>query len=450
MTSNESNPLSSKMRPTAPPFWLPLAVCLGILGLVLWQSPNFGQHNNQVGSPIAGDFLQEWIGGYALRTGGPDALFDHHHLKQLQHDESLLGFRWTENEYFAMVYPPFYYMFWVPFSFLPYAIAAWLFIFSMIAFFLGSHFLMLRCLRSIEENGGGRRRSTDLNHYLPWLLVAGAIYVPVIRSITTGQKGTFCLFVLAVAFFLYLNSRRFASGLTFGLMAFKPQLALPIGISMLARRQWGFVIGSLLVVGVFVGMCFSLGGETCVRYTQFCLGAGDYVETSGYDLYKSHCLFGFLSMLGGGESTWHTKISWLISVGLIGVLLVRLNFQIRDLPRSTRRTIEFSCLVLATLLATPHLFSYDLTLLLLPMYLLVGLMGQQVFSRFQTIKIATLLVALFVVSGFSHVVAALYGLQLTTLLMMALLWVLCWEKPGFEKQPVDAPNELNALGKNQA
>ncbi|MGI9516663.1 MAG: glycosyltransferase family 87 protein [Pirellulaceae bacterium] len=424
--TSDPRPSRSTATPARPVYSLPVAISLGILAIVLWQSPNFGHHNNNVGSPIAGDFLQEWIGAYALRTVGPEVLFDHSSLSTLQHDESLLGFRWTESEYFEMVYPPFYYMLWIPASFLPYSLAAWLFVLAMIGCLIAAHMLMVKAIGRCET---GASNDGTLRNILPWLLVLATMYTPLIRSITTGQKGTVCLLILAATFFLYMVSRRFASGLAFGLMAFKPHLALLVGISMFLKRQWAFVIGALLVAGLFGGMCFLAGPQTCWNYAQFCVGAGDYVETSGYDLYKSHCLYGFFALLGGGTSTWLTRASWILAVGLIGILLLRMNSLNKETPDSVRKPIEFSVLVLATLLVTPHLFSYDLCMLLLPMYLLVGLMANGAFSRRQSMRIGFLLGALYLTSGFSHFVAAVYGVQLTTVLMFALLWVLCREKP---------------------
>jgi hypothetical protein len=370
--------------------WIALIASMMIIGCVLYQSPNFGGHNETIESPIAGDFLQEWIGGYSLRTSGPASLFDNAHLKALQHDEALVGFSWNESSYFAMVYPPFYYLLWVPFSLLPYPVAAWVFIAVMIGCFFASHFILSRAviaptveLPRVEAAATDPKIVKKIKPALPWFLVGAAIYVPVVRCVTTGQKGTVCLLILAASYYLYSRNKKFASGLAFGLMAFKPQLAIVIGFTMLLRKQWSFVWGSLAAVAVFVGMCLLMGTDVCWQYTQFCLGAGDYLETSGYDLYKSHCLYGFFTLLSGGETTGVTRVLWMISAAAVVGLLVRMFRIQKDQPREIREPIEFSALVLASLLLTPHLFSYDLAMLLMPMYLLFGVVQRGGFAAQQ-------------------------------------------------------------------
>lgn len=401
-------------------FWSPVLCCF-IFAVILACSPNFGQHNDSVGSPLAGDFLQEWIGGYAVRTAGPTALFDIEHVRAIQHDESLVGFEWSDSEYFAMVYPPFYYLLWVPASCLPYSVAAWLFVLVMIGCLLFAFHLMVRsvdvCFGLLEKSNASNR----LINIFPWMLIAATIYMPLIRCITTGQKGTLCLLIFSATFYLYVRKKNFSSGLVFGLLIFKPQLAVVVGLGMVLQRNWAFLKGCLVTMAIGLVAMSLMGTDVLLNYLQFCMGAGDYVETSGYDLYKSHCLLGFLAMLGGGEATSLTKISWLISSSVIFGLLINMFHHLRQQPFGVRAPLEFSALIIATLLITPHLFTYDLVILLLPMFLLFVLLATGKITGQQKYRIQLLLIGLFVGSGISVYCAYTIGFQLSTIMMLGLL-----------------------------
>ncbi len=391
--------------------YAPYVIALVLLVCVFAFSPNFLAFQSGGKTPFAGDFLQEWIGAYVVWNNGADRLYDEPFVKQIQHDPELLGFEWRESSYFSMVYPPFYYIVLSPLSLLPYHVAAWLFTVLMVVCLFASGTLMLRALPNVNP------------HRFAWLFVATIWFVPLLRSLTTGQKGTACLLILTGTFYLLKQKRPVWAGVVFGLMAFKPQLALVIGLAMLVKGQFRFAASAVATASFFVGICFAAGTDVCVNYYQFCAGVGEYLHTSGYDLYKSHCLYGFLAMLSGGQATMLVKISTFISVILVfGMLLTILRGKLDTTSKCFN--IQFSAMVICTLLLSPHLFTYDLTMLLLPMFLLGHAAQSKVVSRESETALIGLTVAMYFVAGFSHAVAAIGGLQLTTVLMLAMLWIL--------------------------
>ena len=444
-------------KPSASPTrWLALALCGLLLAGVCLTSPNFGRHTNDLGTPIAGDFLQEWIGAYSLRTQGSHSLFELDRLKQLQHDEQLLGFRWDRKKFYAMVYPPFYYALWVPFTWMEYRIAAWIFVVAMVA----AHLLALRLLQSagrpvaatsrqvgdIGVSGATAPDRWSLDRFWPALCVLFTIFSPVIRSISTGQKGTLCLLILVGSFCCLQSGRRLSAGLVFGLIAFKPHLGLVIGGVMLVRKQWQFVCGALLTVSGYVAICLAMGTDVCAEYIRFCLGAGNYVNLLEGQMHKSHCLYGFLVLAFGGTSNW-IKLAWFASAALVGWLLFRLHRQnhcskplLEDGPRLAT---EFAALVLATVLLAPHLFTYDLTMLLLPMALVLRSLEQGYFQHDSRRLVVCLLVGIYVTAGFSLNWALATGLQLSTLLMLGLLALLAFPKLKLESWLVGLGRGMN-------
>jgi hypothetical protein len=252
-------------------------------------------------------------------------------------------------------------------------------------------------------------------------------------SLTSGQKGTLCLLILSATFYLLKQDRPVRAGMVFGLMAFKPQLAIVIGLAMLLKGQYRFAAAAIATALLSAAICLAAGFDVCVHYYEFCTGVGEYVHIGGYELSKSHCLYGFLTLLAGGQATAMVKAATVAAIGLVfAMLLVSLRGKLDTTSR--RFHTQYSVLVIGTLLISPHLFTYDLTMLLLPMFLL----GQaaRAESRAMGSTMTVLLIALFIVAGFSYNLAAFSGLQLTTVIMLAVLWVAvgdAWraaERPG--------------------
>ena len=388
--------------------WLPYAISGLILLCVFAVSPNFLGFDAKRESPFAGDFLQEWIGSHIVWNHGAASLYDVALVKKLQHDSQLVGFVLDKDSYFLMVYPPFYYVLLSPIAMLPYDAAAWIFAAVMVACLYASAKLMRSAVPDFRRDR------------FAWLFVAAIVFVPLLDSLTSGQKGTLCLLILRATFYLLKQDRPALAGLVFGLMAFKPQLAIVIGAAMLLKGQWRFAASAVGAALFLAAICLASGFDVCVQYYEFCTGVGDYVHIGGYELAKSHCLYGFLTLLAGGQATATVKVAALSAIAVVfAILMVSLRGKLDTTSR--RFNVQFSVLVISTLLISPHLFTYDLTMLLLPMFLLGH--AAQTDAAAMGAKMTGLLIAMFVVAGFSYNLAAISGLQMTTVVMLAILWV---------------------------
>ena len=93
-------------------------------------------------------------------------------------------------------------------------------------------------------------------------------------------------------------------------------------------------------------------------------------------------------------------------------------------PQSRRFAGQFAGLVIAALLLSPHLFTYDLTVLLLPASLLAGLTLERRERAAAAPRWTLLLIAaLYVMPAASVGIAAACGFQATVPTMIALLCV---------------------------
>jgi hypothetical protein len=317
------------------PLLLPVLLSVVIIVTVYAMSPNFRFAEVRTAGPFAGDFLQEWLGGYIVRCGDYSRFYDPSYVQSLQHDPQLVGFQFPRRQYLPIVYPPFYYLVLSPLSFLPVWLAAWLWAVLMVACLalamamLGGYATKRLGLTSSDarastaespDNADSRRR--NLMAALPWAIPAALLFQPLLESLTSNQKGTVCLLLLTTTFVLLNRGRPLAAGMVFGLLAFKPQLAVVIAAAMLLKRQWRFVWGGALTGAALAAGSLLLGGDVCRQYVDFATGTADYLGTSGYALHKSHCLYGFFALLAGGPGL-AARIAALLSICLRDCCAVR-------------------------------------------------------------------------------------------------------------------------------
>jgi hypothetical protein len=391
----------SANRPVPARRWL-LAMTVVLLAAIFLASPNFCLERGPDALPFAGDFLQEWIGGYVVRSGDYARFYDVAYVQQLEHDEALVGTAFRRSEYFPLVYPPFYYLLVSPLSWLPFPVAALLWAGLMVLAYVAAWKLF-------EKYAGVH---SDV-FSTAWLLPLSLLFMPLIENFTTCQKGSMLLLILAATYALLVRQKPYWAGLVFGLIAFKPQFALPIAIAMLCKRQWRFVLGGLTSGSVLVTLCLLMGVDVCRQYVEFSAHAGEYLQNSGYDLTKSHTWSGFFALLLGGPSPATTTLTLVASGGTIGLTGLALHGPLD--ARHPRFAWQYSAVILATVLLSPHLYTYDLTVLLLPLAMMATRADASAVQKWLGLSI-------FCLVGLSPQIALLTNIQLSVPLLLAFLW----------------------------
>ena len=379
----------------------PVAIVSLIIFLV---SPNFRWEGDLDRAPYAGDFLQEWVGGYVVRNGEGVRLYEAEYTKRLQHDPEIVGFSWNRGSYLPMVYPPFYYLVVSPFSYLPvrWAALGWGGMMTV---------LLLVSVRLLAGVGGEKLGSR-------WFPLLCAVYYPVIVNLASSQKATVCLLIFTTTYVLLRSERRFLAGLVFGIVAFKPQLAIVVPLFMAIRGEWRFV-GGCVLTGVFLlALSLMVGGESCLDYLKFSRDFAQYISTPGYHLANAHTLYSFFSLLFGGTPGVTVYV-------VTGLSIIALLVWCRPLFFSSGGSISplyYSAMVILTVLLSPHLYTYDLTILLLPLCLITShLLSREDYS-WKRYRLGGWLLLLCYFAPFIAVPFALAtGIQLTVLVLISLL-----------------------------
>ena len=337
--------------------WLILSPIVLVVGLICF-SPNFQSHDESRTVPLGGDFLQEWVAGKILSGYASDQLYNLDHFRELQHDPMLTGFQWDAAGYFPPVYPPLYYFVMSPLSNLEYSLAirVWAVL---------SATLLVVVLERLYILFPFEHRNIALFSIASLVFV----FMPVWLNFVMGQKGTLILVLFFVTFWLLKQQRKFTAGVVFGFLLFKPHLCLVLLGLMIVTRQWRFFLGwsttAIIVTALSIACC---GWELNWAFIDRALASTHYIQTQGYQFEEAHHLWGIMGHFLGPNSKLTSVFTWLAilltSMGLWRIWGGAIQFE------SDSFNEQFSAACLGTVLLSPHFYSYDLVLLVLPLWLL--------------------------------------------------------------------------------
>jgi hypothetical protein len=321
------------------------------------------------------------------------------------------------NPNFAFVVPPFYALPFVPLAGLPYlqGYAVW-FIFNVTLFIA-----TLRLLRPHVALLRGPDR---------WLafLVAGSFF-PVLECLFDGQNAIVTLFLFALAYVELRRQQDAPAGIALGLALYKPQLVLTLALLLAVGRRWR-ALGGLAVAGAAcVAASWAIVGPA---------GFGDYLAVSqtmpgwvylpGWRTWNMHSLNSFFALLVADPPLARA----LTAVGSLAVLGATIVAWQRLVGRpgkdqATRFDLSFSLAILAIVLVSPHVFAYDLALLILPGLLLADAI---VAGLVDSLALPTpWLRALLAIGFFTPLVSRFFALQLhvqVSVVVLAALFVAIW------------------------
>jgi Glycosyltransferase family 87 len=222
------------------------------------------------------------------------------------------------------------------------------------------------------------------------------------------------LLIWSLALVALRRRRDFIAGLVIGCLVFKPQLGIVVGVALLAARQWRVAIGAVVsAVGQLV-IGWLVGGTDAMR-AYFGVLWRLIRNPSLVQLYPSeiHSVRGFFQLLTPGSPV-------VTICSLIG-LVVALVMTVRSWSTSGQLNVRWGLLVLLAVLSSPHLVSYDLVLLTVPLLVFADWAAQHRDHPNQP-GIALLLVLAYL-APFSSNIVRLIRVQLSVVVMAILAWL---------------------------
>lgn len=239
--------------------------------------------------------------------------------------------------------PPFYALLYVPTARLPHlaSYAIWA---------VAGLFVLVAGLRLIHGPGFGRPLAWSLSFF------------PVFAAVSFGQNTLLSFGVFAVVYRLLADGRRFPAGLAAGLLLFKPQLLLGLGIwwALDARRYWPSVAGVALTGLALGGVSWLVAPEETAAWVRHLPEIARYDAFEYYNLQNPR---GFGALLTGEKAVGN----WL---GLIGLVLGVAFFVGVWRPHREDVPVLFAMAVFVTLWASPHTMTYEWALAVIPAVLL--------------------------------------------------------------------------------
>jgi len=311
-------------------------LCLYVVATIVWiaLSPGWIDPN---GKPIGTDFMTVWSAGKLALMGEPAAAYDYARHFEIQR-QALPWPSGQEPPYYGWHYPPFFMLFAVPLALLSYGAALTMWTAMTLPVYLAA-------IRGIVP-------------YRRWLLFALA-FPAVFVNLGHGQSGFLTAGLLGLGLLL-LDKRPLASGVLFGLLAYKPQLGLLLPLVLIADRRWQAFISAALTTAALSLLSYAVfGAEAWDAFVaSVTLTRTVVLEQGAMGWEKMQSAFAAMRMLGAGIETAYAvqaSVSLCVAVAVIWVW-----------RRPVGMPLKGAALVTGTLLATPYVMDYDLTLLALP------------------------------------------------------------------------------------
>ena len=357
-------------------------------GWIVWS----GGLIDRNGKPIGTDFSSFYAAGSLALDGRAADAYDMaaHYAREQQ----IFG---QATPYYGWLYPPIFLLVAAPLALLSYplALAAWLI--STFALYLSVIGVIVRRLR---------RRGIAIGTI--WLPVAAG-FPAVFINLGHGQNGFLSTGLFGAAL-LALPTAPIVSGVLFGLLAYKPQLALVAPFALLAAGQWRTVVAAGITVLMLVGatslvfgadiwLSFAASTETSRKLL---------LEQGDVGLEKLQSVFAAVRMWGGG-----VPIAYVVQGMVSAATVCGTAWAWRS---SCDPDVKSALLAVATLLASPHVLDYDLMILALAIAFTVssGLAG-----GFRDYEIS-LLAAAWIVPLAARSVSGVSGIPLGLLLLLTL------------------------------
>lgn len=298
------------------------------------------------------DFFILYLASYLVHHGQADKLYD---------QEFFIATEGTFVEFTDIVprnpsvYPPHAALLLAPLGALPYdyAVIIW-WCFQLLCFSLAGWLLYRQLLPSPQ-----------------WRLTAClgfAAFYPVLSTFWNGQLAALLLLIFVVGLALRQRGRLILAGLVLSLLGLKPQLAVGLVIWLLLRRDWKVILG--LCLGGLIQLALTaaaLGYEVILAYLHNFQIIGKWFQLFAFSPDHQHAFAGTLShWLPPDYRRWADFIH-------LGLDAIAAGFLFRAVRhRATAPHAELAIGMLFTIFVIPHLLTYDLVYLLIPVTALLS------------------------------------------------------------------------------
>lgn len=358
------------------------------------------------------DFSTFYVTGEIVRDGEGDQLYDQKHFRERQEELASITEKRPPN---ASLYPPLVPLIFSWLARLSYGDALILWWAGLvICFSIGGWWLV----RDIEPDPAWKRT----------VILAIAAFTPIYYTFLNGQLSAVLLLTFLAGLNLHRRGYVFLAGLMLSLLALKPQFAVGPFLWMLLRRDFrtlaGYCLGGLGQAAVSAA---ALGPKILMSYLNNLWTLPDILKFYHPTPDHGHSLGEVLTIVLGNDYVQFCNLVHLGAVAVSAFWFFRTiypkgrtpmdsNIQVQHLKGPIDESIwnwriEYSALVLFSLLLSPHLLTYDVSMLLIPIaFLWSGKMGiglEEERWLGGILYLAAMITFIYYIIGFSLVPAAM-------------------------------------------
>jgi hypothetical protein len=301
------------------------------------------------------DFSVTYIGSRMVYLGVGAKLYD------LSEQQKLKKLLLPDAQPLIFEHPPFEALLLSPLGALPYKTAylIWGLVNTAIWLFLP---YLLRPYASVPRD--------DLGYLLLWLL-----FLPLGAALFEGQSSLLVLLLYSITFIQLRCGRDFRAGVVFGLALFKFQFAVPFALILLLQRKWRFMKG-FVATATALGLLslVAVGWRGVVSYIHLLTGIAGHPENPSYgSAIGMATISGFVNPLLG-KTLGHAAVCLIVAGASIFLLLWTAWRWRKAGFAADQRTFDlmFAAAVVVSLATSLHMFTYDLSPLMLAMLLVTG------------------------------------------------------------------------------
>lgn len=336
--------------------------------------------------PYGTDFSSFWSSSALALAGTPAAAYDEATHGAME--ERAIGAR--DLPYYAWFYPPTFLLIVWPLALLPY-------IWSLLVWLIGTGTGYAAVLRGFAKTP----------HALVPILGFPAVWVNVIH----GQNGFLSVALLGGGLLLLGARRTVAAGLLLGALTYKPQLALLLPIALIAGAEWKALAAAGASAMVLAATSLAaFGVKTFAAFFATSYFARLTVEQGVVSWTKMPSTFAAFRLLGASVPLAYAAQT-VVAVAAMAMI-------VRIWRGSAGYEAKAAALAGGTLLLSPFLLSYDLTLLAIPIVWLAREGMRRGFLPWEK----PILTLAWLLPAVSEPIAGLTALQIAPIVVGLILW----------------------------
>src|SRR6202034_4359897 len=195
----------------------------------------------------------------------------------------------------------------------------------------------------------------------------------VIANALVGQTA-FLSTALIGGTLVFMDTQPIWAGVLLGLLTYKPHLGLLFPIALAVSGRWRVFVTAGIVAALMAAVSWAVfGGESWIA---FAFGISHSLVSDGAaDWGKMQTASGLVRALGGGDA-----LAWSVQIGVTVIAAAAIAVLWRS---SVAYEIKAATLGVAALLAAPHLLTYDLVILAVPLAFLFRLGRTHGFQQYE-------------------------------------------------------------------